>query len=150
MGVRLVAGEQAQRKKSKQKGSMYGADRYGIRKASLGSTPINNQYVLSLNQLQRQWLLQAYMLVMNQCNHNPSQWHLEDSIKKLSFENVPGCMMKDLMASIVRKKNESDSIYDTSDFSTMRVDMLRRRLHERGLNIDGTREAMTILTSPSH
>ena len=54
--------------------------------------------------------------------------------------------MKDLMAAMARKgatKGELNA--NASDFSIMRVSALRRMLHEKGLDIDGSRETMIVL-----
>lgn len=49
--------------------------------------------------------------------------------KKLSFDNVPGHLMMDLLAAI-----------DVND--SISVSALRKRLHDMGLEVDGSREAM--------
>ena len=72
--------------------------------------------------------------------------NLDEAIKKLSFENdVPGQLMTDLMTAVARGKKESNTSSDATDSSTARVGTLRRMLHEKGLDIDGSREAMIAL-----
>jgi hypothetical protein len=66
---------------------------------------------------------------------------------KVSFDNVPGSTVKDLLAAVKRGKKEEGggSSVDPSNFNTMRVGTLRRMLHEKGLDVDGSREAMISL-----
>jgi len=63
---------------------------------------------------------------------------------KVSTENVPGSMMMDLITAIARgkRKHDSDDSDDDCEYDAMRVSALRKKLHERGLDIDGSREAM--------
>ena len=53
-------------------------------------------------------------------------------MKNVSFDNVPGHLMKDLLTAV-----------DMDD--SMRVSTLRKKLHEKGLAVDGSREAMIAL-----
>ena len=50
----------------------------------------------------------------------------------VSFDNAPGHLMKDLLLAM-----------DSDD--NMRINTLRGKLHEKGLAIDGSREAMIAL-----
>ena len=63
--------------------------------------------------------------------------------KKLSFENIPGHLITDLIAAINRSK--ADRGHMKRNFSTMRISDLRKQLHEKGLDIDGSRETMIAL-----
>jgi len=66
----------------------------------------------------------------------------EEAIEKLSFENFPGHLVKDLLTAVsMEKKEESDA----GNLSNTRVSTLRRMLHEKGLDVDGSREAMIAL-----
>ena len=53
--------------------------------------------------------------------------------------------MKDLTTAMAREKKESNTSSDATNFSTARVGTLRRMLHEKGLEMDGSREAMIAL-----
>ena len=69
-----------------------------------------------------------------------------EAIKKVNFENFPGHLVKDLLTVVARGKEEgSASSADAGDLSTTRVSALRKMLHEKGLDIDGSREAMIAL-----
>ena len=48
--------------------------------------------------------------------------------------------MKDLLVATTRKSDVAGD--DGDEFSIMRVGELRRRLHKKGLDVDGSREAM--------
>ncbi|KAL7529388.1 hypothetical protein ACHAXR_002939 [Thalassiosira sp. AJA248-18] len=65
-----------------------------------------------------------------------------EAVKKLSFDDVPGSVVKDLLTAMNRGKSNVNGSKDETDFSTARVNMLRKMLHEKGLDIDGSREAM--------
>ena len=62
-----------------------------------------------------------------------------DAIKQVSFSDVPGYLMKDLLVSISRKSNGRD---DRDDYDVMSVSELRVKLFDLGLDMDGSREAM--------
>ena len=63
--------------------------------------------------------------------------------QKLSFDNVPSSAMKDLLSAMNRKKAGSNQGGGNSDnLTTMRVSDLRKKLHEKGMDVDGSREMM--------
>jgi len=73
----------------------------------------------------------------------------KDVLKKVSLQNVPGSVVADLLTAVTRKerkednKNKSKGEEDEEDLlSTMRVSDLRMKLDEKGLEVDGSREAM--------
>jgi hypothetical protein len=67
----------------------------------------------------------------------------DDLIDNVSFDDLPGSMVKDVLTAIKRgKKKDDGSSGDPGDFNTIRVDTLRRMLNEKGLDVDGSREAM--------
>ena len=61
---------------------------------------------------------------------------------KLSFENVPATAMKDLLAAVSRSRGKAKGVTSIVDFSSMRVSTMRKMLHEKGLDIDGSMEMM--------
>ena len=65
----------------------------------------------------------------------------KDVLKKVSLKDVPGGVFADLLTAMAREKNE-DATTDEDDLSTMRVSELRKKLDEKGLDVDGSREAM--------
>ena len=65
----------------------------------------------------------------------------KEAVTKLSFEQFPGHLVKDLLTAMNRNVDGSTST-DANDFSMMRVSSLRRMLDEKGLDVDGSREAM--------
>jgi hypothetical protein len=67
-------------------------------------------------------------------------------MKKLSFANAPGTLVMDVLAAVSRGERvaggsggDSD---DESHFNAMRISELRKRVHEKGLNVDGSREML--------
>jgi len=70
----------------------------------------------------------------------------KEAMTKLSFDNVPGSAMKDLLAAMTRGKSEEGEDKTAksvlNDYNTMRVNTLRKLLHEYGLDVDGSREMM--------
>ena len=77
-----------------------------------------------------------------------------EAIKKISFSELPGSVVKDLVLAfdwskkrIIKKycsdsEDDGDSDFEGEDYSLMRVCELRRKLDEKGLGVDGSREAM--------
>ena len=68
-----------------------------------------------------------------------------DVIKKLSFADAPGTLLNDMLTAFVRSETEYGGPTggnDESDLSSMRVSELRRNAHEKGLNVDGSREML--------
>jgi len=67
----------------------------------------------------------------------------DDAVKKLTFSDVPGHLMKDLLVAFsMKNKRQGQGNEKEKDLDVMRVDELRRKLHEKGLDVDGSREAM--------
>jgi speckle-type POZ protein len=63
----------------------------------------------------------------------------EEVIAKFSFDDFPGHLAKDLLVATTRKSKTGNK---GDQFNMMRVSELRRKLHEKGLEVDGSREAM--------
>ena len=57
--------------------------------------------------------------------------------------------MKDLLATVTRGKQKSDRISDAPNYKKMKIGELRRRLDDKGLDVDGSREAMIALLKES-
>ena len=68
----------------------------------------------------------------------------DEAIKKLSFENFPVHLVKDLMTAfaVAMGKKDNNTSADPGDLSKARVSILRKMLHEKGLDTDGSREMM--------
>jgi len=65
-----------------------------------------------------------------------------DILGKVSFDNVPGGTVSDVLAAVARG-DETEG--DSTDYNTMRVGKLRKMLDEKGLDVDGSRESMIAL-----
>ncbi|KAL7546518.1 hypothetical protein ACHAWF_009846 [Thalassiosira exigua] len=63
-------------------------------------------------------------------------------IEKISFGDAPGSIASDILAATMRK--DSDGNGDEM-MCTMRVSQLRKVLHQKGLDIDGSRETLIAL-----
>jgi hypothetical protein len=61
--------------------------------------------------------------------------------RKISFNDMPGNVVKDVLVAVARNKKEGRNEV-ISDLNVMRVSELRRMLNEKGLNVDGSRETM--------
>ena len=66
-----------------------------------------------------------------------------DIIGKVSFDNVPGALMTDLLTAMARGEVGDDG--DNTDYNNMRVGALREMLDVNGLDVDGSRETMIAL-----
>ena len=53
--------------------------------------------------------------------------------------------MKDLLAAMAREEQSGDSNSDKINYNKMRVGTLRKMLDDKGLDVDGSREAMIAL-----
>jgi len=75
----------------------------------------------------------------------------DDVMDKVSFSNVLGDIVKDLLAAVARgkAKSSSSSSRDTDNYNNMRVATLRKMLEEKGLEVDGSRESMIALLKES-
>jgi hypothetical protein len=65
--------------------------------------------------------------------------------KMVSFDDVPSTLMRDLLAAVARGEREeggTDGNNAEVQFSTMRISELRRKAHEKGLEVDGSREML--------
>ena len=67
-----------------------------------------------------------------------------DILGKVSFDDVPSYMMTDLLTAVSRgePKKDDDNNSDSINYNKMRVGTLRKMLDEKGLDVDGSREAM--------
>jgi hypothetical protein len=64
---------------------------------------------------------------------------------KISFdEMIPGNLMRDLLAAVARGEREEGGADgdNTAQFNAMRISELRRKAHEKGLEVDGSREML--------
>jgi hypothetical protein len=57
-------------------------------------------------------------------------------IKKVSFKDVPGTLVSDVLTALSRAEGKKD------DFVTLRISDLCRKVHEMGMNVDGSREML--------
>ena len=67
---------------------------------------------------------------------------------KVSFSNVPGDIVTDVLAAFARDESQTtDAVEDDESikYNKMRVATLRKMLDEKGLDVDGSREAMVAL-----
>ncbi|KAL3803584.1 hypothetical protein ACHAW5_003365 [Stephanodiscus triporus] len=63
-------------------------------------------------------------------------------LKKVSFKDAPGTLISDVLAAFARRDEMGVDGKREDDFSTMRVSDLRRKVHEMGMNVDGSREVL--------
>ena len=66
-----------------------------------------------------------------------------DIVGKVSFNNFPGHLVADLLTAMSRGEQSGDG--DSTDYNKMRVGTLRKMLDEKGLDVDGSREAIIAL-----
>ena len=70
-------------------------------------------------------------------------------VGNVSFSNVPSELMSDLLTAVARGKKSIGSSAPEDDLKFMRVGELRKKLHDKGLCIDGSRETMIALLKES-
>ena len=67
----------------------------------------------------------------------------DDIIGKISFENLPSSMISDLLTAMARTETVDEEDIDASNnYNRVRVGTLRKMLHEKGLDVDGSRETL--------
>jgi hypothetical protein len=69
----------------------------------------------------------------------------DEVIEKLSFANAPGALITDVLAAVSRGERNvggNDGDGGESQYNAMRISELRKRAHEKGLNVDGSREML--------
>ena len=70
----------------------------------------------------------------------------EEVMETVSFQDVPGNVCKDLLAAVTRCYDDDDEKdkgkEDADNFATMRIGELRKKVQEKGLEIDGSRDAL--------
>ena len=66
----------------------------------------------------------------------------DEVVEKVSFDDLPGSMVNDVLTALGSKRQARMS---GDDFTYMRVAELRKRLHAKGLCVDGSRKAMVAL-----
>lgn len=62
-----------------------------------------------------------------------------EAAEKVSFDDMPPRLVKDLMVAFARREGESSK---GDELCTMRVSELRRLAHAEGLSVDGSREML--------
>ena len=67
-----------------------------------------------------------------------------DVIEELSFTDIPGTLIRDVLATVLRGEKEDGIVGGSGEsrFYSMRISELRREAHEKGLNVDGSREML--------
>ena len=65
-----------------------------------------------------------------------------EAYEKISFKDVPGYLMKDLLLAFSNNSKKEASGTTTDELTSLSVNALRRKLAEKGLHVDGSREAM--------
>ena len=68
-----------------------------------------------------------------------------DIIGKVSFNDFPGHLVTDLLTAVARGEQQPEGEGDSKDYNKMRVGKLRTMLDDKGLDVDGSREAMIAL-----
>jgi hypothetical protein len=65
-----------------------------------------------------------------------------EAAEKISFADVPGHVVKDLLVVFSRNSKKDTNGTSGDELTTLCVSALRRKLHKMGLDVDGSREAM--------
>jgi len=64
-------------------------------------------------------------------------------LEKVSLKEVPGSLLADMLADVAREEEPSENNWGSADrLRTMRVNDLRRKVHEKGLAIEGSRDRL--------
>ena len=67
----------------------------------------------------------------------------DEVLQKVSFKDAPGALLSDFLAALARGERKDRFNGDSgTDLSAMRINELRGKVHEKGLNVDGSREML--------
>jgi hypothetical protein len=68
----------------------------------------------------------------------------DEVLEKLSFNDVPGALVRDLWAATARREaqNNGTNVDVDNQYNALFISELRKRAHEKGLNVDGSREML--------
>ena len=68
----------------------------------------------------------------------------DEVLEKLSFTDVLGTLMRDLLAATARGEvwNNGTNVHVDNQYNALRISELRNMSHENGLNVDGSREML--------
>ena len=68
-------------------------------------------------------------------------------IGTVSFDNDPSSLITDVLTAVARVDQNEEDVGDIESikYNKMRVSELRKRLDDKGLEVDGSREAMISL-----
>jgi len=68
----------------------------------------------------------------------------DEVLEKLSFTDVPGTFMRDLLAATARGevRNNETNVHVDNNYNALRISELRKMAHEKGLSVDGSREML--------
>jgi hypothetical protein len=67
----------------------------------------------------------------------------DEVLEKLSFTDVPGALVRDLWATARGEvRNNGTNVHVDNQYNALRISELRKRAHEKGLNVDGSREML--------
>jgi hypothetical protein len=75
-----------------------------------------------------------------------------DVIENLSFIEAPGTLIRDVLATVLRGEREDWIVGGGGGkhFSSMRISELRKKAHEKGLDVDGSREMLIAALKKAH
>jgi hypothetical protein len=60
----------------------------------------------------------------------------------VSFVDAPGTLLNDMLVAFIRSEKKDGAGGGIDGFASMRVSELRKKAHEKGLNVDGSREML--------
>mmetsp|Transcript_15058 Transcript_15058/g.24505 ORF Transcript_15058/g.24505 Transcript_15058/m.24505 type:complete len:409 (+) Transcript_15058:101-1327(+) len=132
------------------------ADKYGISNLKLEAEAcfVNSTTITTSNMMEH--LLYADAKNCALMKESVMDFIVENTaevLEKVSLKDLPGgpTMFADILAAMARgeKENESEQSSGNDQLSTMRISDLRRKVHEKGLDIDGSRETL-IATLKEH
>ena len=73
----------------------------------------------------------------------------DEVLANIRFDDAPGSLVNDVFAAIARAKIRKDDRgaadsdeNSASHFHSMRISELRQKVHEKGLDVDGSREML--------
>jgi hypothetical protein len=144
--------------KSQAREIIYAADKYGVVNLKLEAEAcFVGAMTFTLENVMEQLLYADSMslALLKEAAMDYMMENRDEVLEKLSFTDVPGTLVRDVLAATARREKKlgvsgGGDGANNSRFNYMCISELRRESHEKGLNVDGSREMLITALKAVH